>query len=76
MIRLDYYNTLPAREEHISLVRSRLVGGGRYQVKSLVNKTALTKTQVLCTLQALIDKGEVACETEGRTKYFFIRVDT
>lgn len=74
MIRLDYYNTLPARDEYISLIRSKLVGGGRFQVKSLENKSALTKTQVLCALQALIDKGEVAFEVRGKTKYFFMVV--
>ena len=57
----------------MSLVRAKLVGGGKFQVKSLMNKTKLTKTQVLCTLQALIDSDEVTFEVEGKTKYFFAK---
>lgn len=72
MIKLDYYNKLPARDEHLALVLSKLLAGRRLQIKNLVMKTSLTRTQVLCALQALLDKGAITYELEGKTKYFLI----
>ncbi len=70
MVRLDYFNRLPAREEHIVMVRKMMAGGGRFQLKSIVSRTGLSRTQVLCTLQALIDSSAVICQIEGKVRYF------
>lgn len=75
MIRLDYYNRLPAREEHTTLVCKLLNSGGKFQLKSIVSKTGLTKTQVLCTLQALVNHKIVSFSAVGKTKFYFIESD-
>lgn len=70
MVRLDYFNRLPAREEHLSLVQNLMKGGGKFQLKSIISRTGLSRTQVLCTLQALIDSNSVVSESVGKVKFY------
>lgn len=72
MIRLDYYNKLPARTEDIALIRALLSNGGKLQLKSIIGKSGLTRTQALCTLQELINNKEISFLTTEKTKYFFM----
>lgn len=76
MIRLDYYNRLPVRAEHATLVCELLNSGGKFQLKSIVSKTGLTRTQVLCTLQALVNDKTVSFSAVGKTKFYFIDSST
>ena len=70
MVRLDYFNRLPAREEHLSSVRKIMCSGRRFQLKSIILRTGLSRTQVLCALQELMASNDIACETVGRVKFF------
>ncbi len=70
MAKLDYFNRLPAREEHISLVQDLMRGGGKYQLKTIILRTRLSRTQVMCTLQALIDNKRVMSETVGKARFY------
>lgn len=72
MIRLDYYNRLPARTEDIALIRALLNNGSKLQLKTIISKSGLTRTQVLCTLQELINNKEISFLTTGKTKHFFM----
>jgi hypothetical protein len=72
MAKLDYFNRLPAREEYLLAIRVLMSGGGEFQLKSLVAKSGMSRTQVLCALQALIDTDCVVCKKVGRVKFFYL----
>lgn len=70
MAKLDYFNRLPAREEHIYLVQDLMRGGRKFQLKTIILRTGLSRTQVMCTLQALIDSKCVMSETIGKARFY------
>lgn len=71
MTQLDYFNRLPAREEHLASLRRQLNKGSKMSLRLLINKTGLTKTQTLCALQALLRNGEVTFELVDQAKLFY-----
>lgn len=71
MIKLDYYNRLPARAEDTIVIRALLNNGEKLQLKTIIKRSGLTKTQVLCTLQAFLNNKEISFLTIGKTKYYF-----
>ncbi|WEK33040.1 MAG: hypothetical protein P0Y58_12905 [Candidatus Pseudomonas phytovorans] len=70
MIKIDHFNLLPPRSEDIVKVRHILANGREYKLTELINKSKLTKTQVLCSLQHLANSGDVMIFTAGKTKTF------
>lgn len=70
MIKIDYFNLLPPRQQDIVKLRSILANGQEYRLTDLVMKSKLTKTQVLCSLQHLADNGAVTIITTGKTKTY------
>lgn len=73
MIKLDYYNRLPTRDEHVAALLAQLKVGVKLKLQSLVVKTGLTRTQVLCGLQELINSGVISFELEGKAKLFYLK---
>ena len=58
--RLDKFNTLPPKPEHLKKVRRALAKVDSAQkVSDLVAQTGLSNTQVLCALDLMIRNGEV-----------------
>ena len=57
--RLDKFNTLPPKPEHIKKIRFVLNrANGPLKLADLVAETGLTNTQALCALDLLIKIGE------------------
>ena len=70
MSRLAHFNSLPSRTEYIKRVLSTLDGGSSYTLMELQRKTKLTRTQVACTLDDLLSKGEVSStRLDGKVVY-------
>lgn len=70
MIKIDHFNLLPPRPSDIVKLRHVLASGETYRLTELVVKSKLTKTQVLCSLQHMINSGEVTISTAGKTKSY------
>ena len=62
--RLDRFNTLPPRPEHSKKVVSFLRKGGEIVLSEIVAGTGLTRTQVLCALDAMVRAGQVKKATK------------
>jgi hypothetical protein len=62
--KLDKFNTLPPRPEHLRKVTNALKGGQVLKVADLVQATGLSRTQVLCALDGLVGQGLVAKQLE------------
>lgn len=58
--KLDMFNTLPPRPEHIAKITNALQPDMELKVAELVGGTGLTKTQVLCALNLLVRQDLVA----------------
>lgn len=58
--KLDRFNTLPPRPEHLKKVKSLLGRGAELKVAELVDASGLSRTQVLCALEALVNEGAAA----------------
>lgn len=70
MIRIDYFNKLPAREEHLSALRAVFKKNEKLQLKTLIRRSGLTKTQTLCALQALALSGKIEIEEHNHIKLY------
>lgn len=53
------FNSLPPKSSHLKAVVGALTIKEGANVKYLVDRTRLTRTQVLCALEALIQTGQV-----------------
>ena len=60
IMRLNRFNDLPPRPEHVAKVRRALSRQGQASAMQLIERTGLTRTAVLSALEALIAAGEAA----------------
>lgn len=61
--RLDRFNTLPPKPEHLKRVRVAIgTAAASIKLSELVAQTGLTNTQALCALDLLIKNGEAVKE--------------
>lgn len=67
-MRLSPFNFLPPRAEYLSKVRQAFKSKKQLSQGELLVATGLTKTQLLCSLEALIMDGEI--EKNLETKQF------
>jgi hypothetical protein len=58
-MKLSAFNTLPPRKEYLLKVMRVLNHRGALSERELIESTGLTKTQLLCALEALIADGSV-----------------
>lgn len=58
-MKLTVFNTLPPRKEYLSKVMRALTRDSALSERELIDVTGLTKTQLLCALEALIAQGSV-----------------
>ncbi len=65
-MRLSPFNSLPAKPEHILMVRRALKPQKEFSVSELIMATGLTKTQLLCSLEELIKSGEAVRNLETK----------
>ncbi|MCY1543043.1 hypothetical protein D9M68_788350 [compost metagenome] len=72
MIKLAHYNKLPPRQQDIDSVLRILKKGEPLQLKDIIAKSKLTRTQVLCSLEALLNSGEVIIESARKPKLYLI----
>lgn len=70
MIKIDHFNILPPRPNDIIKLRHILASGGEYKLTGLVLKSKLTKTQVLCSLEHMINSGEVRISSSSKAKIY------
>lgn len=56
MVR-NRFNRLPPKEEYLSKVRRLMQSGKPLSEAEMIQATGLTKTQLLCTVQRLIEDG-------------------
>lgn len=68
--RLDKFNSLPPKPEHIRKVRAVLRASiAPIKLAQLVSQTGLTNTQALCALDLMTKTGEVLKEGGSNTFY-------
>lgn len=70
-VKLDYFNTLPARPEHVEAVLAELSEDSVLKLAVLMRRTGLTKTQTLCALQKLVNDGLVMVESQAGGNRFY-----
>lgn len=58
-MKLSAFNTLPPRKEYLAKVMRVLNRQSALSERELLDATGLTKTQLLCALEVLIDDGLV-----------------
>ena len=74
---MSNYNTLPARPLYIKKVLSALKGDGLLTALDIQKKTGLTKTQVVCTLDALSgDEIIEKVQLKGKSLYQKVMLDS
>lgn len=61
-MRLNRFNDLPPRPDHIAKIRRALHSHEGATVAQLVNRTGLSRTAVLSALEALLATGHAAKE--------------
>lgn len=69
MSNLSSFNTLPARPEYISAVIRKL-SKRELALNQVVKSTGLTRTQVACTLDHLIDMSKIEVIVINKRKYY------
>ncbi len=70
MTRLTYFSTLPPKPEYISKINKVLSNGELLTLSEIQAKAKLTRTQVTCTLDLLIQQKKIQIElVSNRKKY-------
>lgn len=69
---VNTFNALPPKAQYLTKVRMALTGGASCSEKELIFRTGLTKTQLLCAVQALQLLQEVDWNNETR-KYQLLK---
>lgn len=65
-ISRDSFNTLPPKDEYLVKIRRALKMGGALTATELVSATGLTKTQMLCALQPLMQEGIIVRDSVSK----------
>ena len=73
MQKLDKFNSLPARPEHIKKVVAVLKSGRVRSAADIALTTGLSRTQVLCVLDPMVKRGVVIKEKSSLS--FYMRPD-
>lgn len=71
--KLDNFNTLQPKPEHLKKVISVMERRDAVKVVDFVQMTGLSKTQVLCALNALVQQGAVT-QQESPLRFTLVRL--
>ena len=66
-MKLDNFNSLPPKPEHLKKVLALLRIGNAIRLSDIVSATGFSKTQVLCALDLMVRNGQVVKEKSSST---------
>jgi len=69
MVKLATYNKLPPRPEYINKIIVVLSKYTELRPIDIERKTKLTKTQVMCSLDQLLEEGKIVASTTKPKTY-------